>query len=67
MAPMSTLAQTPGAVLLLTYTPRAYPIACAWDLSVIAFERAAWVQHMLANPRGPDLEAYLVAQLDEAV
>lgn len=35
------------------------PIACVWDLSVIAHEREAWVRHMLANPRGADAEAYL--------
>jgi hypothetical protein len=43
------------------------PIACAWDLSLIAFERTAWVREVLANPRGPDLDAYLAAQLNEAV
>lgn len=43
------------------------PIACAWDLSVIAFERTAWVREVLANPDGPDLDAYLAAQLNEAV
>jgi hypothetical protein len=43
------------------------PIACVWDLSVIAFERAAWVREVLANPRGPDLDAYLAAQLNADV
>jgi hypothetical protein len=40
------------------------PIACAWDLGVIAFEQAAWVRNVLANPDGPDLAAYLAEQLD---
>lgn len=35
------------------------PIACVWDLSVIAHEREAWIRHMLANPRGADASAYL--------
>jgi len=40
------------------------PIACVWDLSVIAHEREAWVRHMLANPRGADAGAYLVDALN---
>ena len=38
-------------------------IACAWDLAVLAFERQAWVDEVLANPNGPNLEAYLARQL----
>ena len=30
-----------------------------WDLAVQAHERAAWLRHVLANPDGPDLKAYL--------
>ncbi len=33
-------------------------IACVWELAVIDFERRAWLHHVLANPAGPDLEAY---------
>ena len=33
--------------------------ACVFDLQVIWFERNAWIDRVLANPRGPDLEAYL--------
>ena len=40
------------------------PIACCWDLSVICHERAAWVEHVLARPDEPDLEAYLADALD---
>jgi hypothetical protein len=43
------------------------PIACVWDLSVIAFERVAWQREVLANPDGPDVDAYLAAQLNEDV
>lgn len=35
------------------------PIACVWDLSVIAHEREAWIRHMLAKRTGVDAEAYL--------
>jgi hypothetical protein len=40
-------------------------IACAWDLRVLSFERDAWVEAVLANPSGPDVEAYLVRTLNE--
>jgi hypothetical protein len=43
------------------------PIACAWDLSVIAHERAAWVEHVLARQDGPDLDAYVAAQLNAEI
>lgn len=38
--------------------------ACVWDIAVIAHERQAWVDRVLANDAGPDLEAYLAAQLN---
>ncbi len=33
--------------------------ACVWDLGLQAFERQAWIDAVLANPAGPDLERYL--------
>ena len=41
--------------------------ACVWDLRVQAFERDAWVEEVLRNPRGPDVEAYMARRLDEMV
>lgn len=41
--------------------------ACVWDLHVMAFERQAWLNHVLKNPRGPDLEDYLEQRLNEDV
>jgi hypothetical protein len=38
-------------------------IACVWELAVLAFERDAWVETVLANPTGPDLQAYLARHL----
>jgi hypothetical protein len=39
------------------------PIACVWDLSVIAHEREAWIRHILARPGGADADAYLADAL----
>ncbi|MFI0451872.1 hypothetical protein [Actinomadura sp. 6N118] len=36
-------------------------IGCVWELEVVDFERRAWLRHVLANPGGPDLDAYLHA------
>ncbi len=41
--------------------------ACAWDLAVIAFERQAWVETVLANDSGSDLDAYFERQMNEDV
>jgi hypothetical protein len=41
--------------------------ACVWDLAIMAFERDAWLEAVLRNPAGPDLEAYLAARLDARV
>jgi hypothetical protein len=41
--------------------------ACAWDLAVIAFERDAWIETVLANESGPDLDAYLAREMNKDV
>ena len=41
--------------------------ACVWELAVLAFERDAWVETVLARPDEPDLEAYLDRRMDEDV
>lgn len=38
--------------------------ACVWELRVMAHEREAWIETVLANPRGPDLDAYLERSLE---
>lgn len=38
--------------------------ACVWDLAIMAFERDAWLETVLANPDGPDLAAYLDRHLE---
>jgi len=40
-------------------------VACVWDLRVMWFEREAWVETVLANPAGPDVEEYLECRLNE--
>jgi hypothetical protein len=41
------------------------PTACVWDLRVLCFERQAWLDKVLRNPRGPDINAYLETTLRE--
>jgi hypothetical protein len=43
------------------------PNMCVWELRVIGYERQAWLNNVLANPKGPDLEAYLNFRLNENV
>ena len=35
------------------------PAGCVWELAIVDFERRAWIEDVLANPGGPDLERYL--------
>lgn len=42
-------------------------IACVWDLTVIDFERRAWLSTVLRGATGPDLDLYLAMQLSEDV
>jgi hypothetical protein len=43
------------------------PIACAWDISVLAHEREAWVAHVLTRFDAPDVEGYLAARMNADV
>ena len=36
---------------------------CVWELKVIAFERDAWMSHVLTPPGGTDWEGYLQQKL----
>lgn len=38
--------------------------ACIWDMKLMGFERDAWVHHVLRNPDGLDIGAYLGDRLD---
>jgi hypothetical protein len=41
------------------------PVLCVWELAVAAAERQAWIDCVLANPAGPDLERYLTVRLSD--
>ncbi len=41
--------------------------SCVWEAAVICHERAAWLRHVLANPSGPDLEAYFADMVSDDV
>ena len=56
-----------GEAGALQYATPSGPIACVWDLGLIGFERDCWVDMILANPKGPDLEGYLARRLNEDV
>lgn len=56
--------EQPGALQYITPTGLT---ACVWDLRLMAFERQAWVDSVLANPKGPDIEAYLACQLNKDI
>ena len=51
----------------LRYTTPSGVIACVWDLRLMAFERQAWLDAVLNNPRGPSVDEYLRIQLNEDV
>ena len=42
-------------------------MACIWEMRVQAFERQAWVDTVLANGKGPDVDAYLERRLNEDI
>jgi hypothetical protein len=40
------------------------PTGCVWELGVVDFERRAWIEDVIGNPDGPDLERYLSRRFD---
>lgn len=42
-------------------------MACTWELAVFAFERQAWIDAILDNRAGPDIEGYLGVQYNADV
>jgi hypothetical protein len=42
-------------------------LACVWELEVHNFERCAWMQTVLRNSNGPDLERYLGEHLNTVI
>ncbi len=58
-----SMSADPGALRPAT---AADPIACVWDLGVVAHEREAWIRHVLAADI-PDLDAYIEDRLDAEI
>lgn len=42
-------------------------MACVWEVRVLSFERRAWIETVLANQDGPDVDAYFTRKLNEDV
>ena len=40
---------------------------CVWEMSVLDFERRAWIEDVLANPNGPDIDRYLTRRFNADV
>ncbi len=38
-------------------------VACVWEMAVIVFERAMWIEHILKKARQPDFETYFAQTL----
>ena len=41
--------------------------SCVWELGIIDFERRAWLEDVLANPAGPNIDRYLSRALNADV
>ena len=50
----------PDALELLD--PTAF--GCVWELGIVDFERRAWIDDVIGNPEGPDVERYLTRRFD---
>ena len=35
------------------------PAGCVYELAIVEFERRAWIEDVIGNPDGPDVERYL--------
>jgi hypothetical protein len=40
---------------------------CVWELGVVEFERRAWIEEVIGNPDGPDLDAYMARRFEGMV
>ena len=60
-------ASVPDRPADLRYLTPTGVIVCVWDLRVLCYERQAWMDKVLTNADGPDLEAYMGCRLSEDV
>jgi hypothetical protein len=40
-------------------------VGCVWELHVVDFESRAWLNDVLDNPDGPDLDRYMTRRVDD--
>ena len=40
------------------------PTGCVWELGVVEFERQAWIEDVIGNPAGPDLDRYMARRFN---
>ena len=39
-------------------------LGCVWELGVVEFERRAWIEEVIGNADGPDLDAYMARRFE---
>jgi hypothetical protein len=42
-------------------------MGCVWELGVVEFERRAWIEDVIGNPAGPDLDGYMARRFEGMV
>jgi hypothetical protein len=42
-------------------------MGCVWELGVVEHERRAWIEDVIGNPDGPDLDAYMARRFEGMV
>jgi hypothetical protein len=40
------------------------PMGCVWELGIVEFERRAWIEDVIGNPDGADLDRYMSRRFD---
>jgi hypothetical protein len=43
------------------------PAGCVYELAIVEFERRAWIEDVIGNPDGPDLDRYLSRRFEGLV
>jgi len=46
-------------------TPTAF--GCVWELGIVEHERRAWIEDVIGNPDGPDIDAYMARRFEGMV
>ena len=40
------------------------PTGCVWELGIVEFERRAWIEEVIGNAGGPDVDRYMSRRFD---